>query len=186
MEVIINKEQKKQALETLPPIEAMAIALVPDIFHNPKDRRPKMTKLRIDWIYSQIQNKKPSSPIGPVLITKSGINDSIHKGFNRYKAGLYPILDKLIENSVLLHNNIDPNDKRQYILGSKYIRDQTRGYVGIVIKEDRMGNKYYTHTIYQKNNQAARSGTENQSLTLKLHPVINTILQEILDVNKEI
>ena len=41
----------------------------------------------------------------------------------------------------------------------------------------------YSHTIYQKISRAARSGTGNQSQTLKLHPTVKSILHEILTVN---
>ncbi|MBO7429838.1 MAG: ATP-dependent DNA helicase RecQ [Spirochaetia bacterium] len=42
----------------------------------------------------------------------------------------------------------------------------------------------YSHTIYQKISRAARSGTGNQSQTLKLHPTVQSILHEILSVNE--
>ncbi len=152
----LTKEElikKKNALTVLSPIVAIEIEQVPEIFHNPKDK--KNGAERLDWAYSQIQNKNPHSPIGKIIINRSCVNDSLHKGFNRYKAGLYPVLDKLIENSILLFPNVD--------------------------KE---GNKYYSHTIYQKISRAARSGTGNQSQTLKLHPTVQSILHEILTVNK--
>ena len=173
--------EKRKALEAIIPTIAMEIEQVPEIFHNPKDK--KNGAERLDWAYSQIQNKNPKSPIGTVIINRSCVNDSLHKGFNRYKAGLYPVLDKLIENSVLLIVNIDLVGKKQFVLGSKYIRKEEIGYAGIVIKLDRDGNKYYSHTIYQKISRAARSGTGNQSQTLKLHPTVKSILHEILTVN---
>ena len=180
----LTKEElikKKNALTVLSPIVAIEIEQVPEIFHNPKDK--KNGAERLDWAYSQIQNKNPHSPIGKIIINRSCVNDSLHKGFNRYKAGLYPVLDKLIENSILLFPNIDNEGKSQFVLGSKYIRKGEIGYVGIVIKVDKDGNKYYSHTIYQKISRAARSGTGNQSQTLKLHPTVKSILHEILTVN---
>ena len=171
----------KKSLEALVPVPAMEIDYVPEIFHNPKDK--KNGAKRLDWAYSQIKKKNPNSPIGNIIINRSCVNNSLHKGFNRYKAGLYPVLDKLIECSVLIFTNTDAIGKRQYILGSKYIRNEGIGYVGIVIKVDKDGNKYYSHTIYQKISRAARSGTGNQSQTLKLHPTVQSILHEILTVN---
>ena len=93
------------------------------------------------------------------------------------------MLDRLIVNSVILLQNLDTSGKQQYVLGSKYSRHDATGYVGIVIKEDKDGKKYYSHTIYQKISRAATGGTENQHQTRNLHPAVNNILREILSVN---
>ena len=58
-------------------------------------------------------------------------------------------------------------------------------YVGIVIRIDSRGNKYYSHTIYQKNNRKAQGVPDNQGLTQKLHPAVYNILHEILSVNSK-
>ena len=183
---IEDNDQKKKALEALVPIVAMEIEYVPEIFHNPKDKTPQIIRKRKEWIFAHLQNKTPNSPIGKVIITKSGIHDSLFKGCNRYKAGLYPILDKLIESSVVLQSTLDEFGERQFVIGSKYLRGGVIGYVGIVIRVDKDGNKYYSHTIYQKNNRAATGGTGNQNLTRNLHPAVNNILQEILSVNNNL
>ena len=180
---INNLKSIKITLEALTPVLSDDVELVPDYFTISKGRSSEILKMQIDWAFGQIKNKTPNSPIGIVTITRKGIRASLFKGSNRYKAALYPVLDLLIENSVLLHINIE--NKRQYILGSKFSRKEEIGFVGIVIKEDKEGHKYYSHTIYQKNSRAAKSGSGNQNLTLRLHPAVNNILQEILDVNIE-
>ena len=171
----------KLALEFLDSIEAMDVAKVPEYFKEKKSYEHR--KEKVDWAYNQIKDKSPISPIGNIKIFKSGINDSIFEGSNIYKASLYPILDELIKNSVLLHSNIDINGKRQFVLGSKFFRNGRTGYVGIVIKEDSKGNKYYSHTIYKNFSREAKSETGNQSQTPTLHPAVYNILQEILAVN---
>ena len=163
-------------------VEVMDISEVPDIFSK---RDTQTRRERIEWAYSKILNTHPLSPIGIVEISRSGINNSLYKGFNKYKASLYPVLDLLIENSVFIYENRDIDGKKQYILGSKFIRTGQIGYVGIIIKEKKDGNKYYSHTIYKKISWAAKSGTEKQSLTLKLHPAVDSILHDILSVNEE-
>ena len=57
--------QKSNALKSLVPTVAMEIEQVPEIFHNPKDK--KNGAARLDWAYSQIQNKNPHSPIENVI-----------------------------------------------------------------------------------------------------------------------
>ena len=162
-------------------VEVMDISEVPDIFSK---RDTQTRRERIEWAYSKILNTHPLSPIGTIEISRTGINNSLYKGFNKYKASLYPVLDKLIENSVFLYENRDINWEKQYILGSKFIRTGHIGYVGIIIKEDSRGKKYYSHTIYQKNNRTAKGVPENQGLTLKLHPAVYNILDEIFSVNE--
>ena len=178
----MEKEEKKKKLIALKAIPVMDVSEVPDIFSR---RDTHNRRERIEWAYSKITDTHPLSPIGIVEITRSGINNSLYKGFNKYKASLYPVLDKLIENSVFLYENKDSNGSRQYILGSKFIRTGHIGYVGIIVKEDSRGNKYYSHTIYQKNNRTAKGVPEKQGLTLKLHPATYNILHEILSVNVE-
>ena len=173
---------KKQALEALTPIEAPEISIVPEYFIC-KARTTEILHNQIAWAYSKLTNRTPDSPVGKVSITKKGIRDSLFKGINKYKASLYPILDCLIKNSIMLYTNIDADNNRQFILGSKYVRNNEKNYVGIVIKIDSRGNKYYSHTIYQKNNRKAQGVPGNQGLTQKLHPAINTILQDIFNVN---
>ena len=114
-----ERQEKKKALEALTPVEAMPLTQVPEIFHNPKDKTPKIIKLRKAWIFSHLQNTFPDSPIGKIIISKSGIHDSLFKGCNRFKAGLYPILDKLIESSILLYINLESSYDIQYVLGNK-------------------------------------------------------------------
>ena len=167
-----EKEEKRKKLIALEPIKVMDVSEVPDIFLR---RDTLFRRERIEWAYSRISNTHPLSPIGRIEISRTGINNSLFKGFNKYKASLYPVLDKLIENSVFIYENREINGEKQYILGSKFIRTEEIGYVGIIIKEDSRGKKYYSHTIYQKNNRTAKGVPENQGLTLKLHPVANTI-----------
>ena len=162
-------------------VEIMDVSEVPDIF----SKRDILTRReRIEWAYSRILNTHPLSPIGRVEISRTGINNSLFKGFNKYKASLYPVLDRLIENSVFIYENRDIDGKKQYISGSKFIHAGHIGYVGIIIKEDSRGKKYYSHTIYQKNNRTAKGVPKNQGLTLKLHPAVYTIIDEILSVNE--
>ena len=178
-----ERREKKQAMEALTPVEAMPLEQMPEIFRNPKDKTPQIIKQRKEWIFANLQNTLPDSPVGKIIISRSGIHDSLFKGCNRFKAGLYPILDKLIESSILLYTNFEKSDDIQFVLGNKYSRAGEIGYVGIVIKVDKDGKKYYSHTIYQKTSWAATGGTENQSLTRNLHPAVNNILHEILSVN---
>ena len=161
----------------------MDVSNVPIIFNEKKSSAHRKEKL--DWAFNQIKNKTPMSPIGEIKIFKTGVNDSIFEGSNIYKASLYPILDELITNSVLLHTNVDTDGKRQYVLGSKYIRGEKPNYVGIVIKEDMEGNKYYTHTLYHEFSREAKSETENQNLTPTQHPAVNNILHDVLAVNPD-
>ena len=175
----------KKTLEALISIISADIEDIPDYLSIFKNRSSEILKKQINWAFSQIKNKMPKSPVGIVTITKKGIRASLFKGANKYKASLYPVLDKLIENSILLFINHEANNKHQYILGSKFSRKEDIGYVGIVIKEDKEGKKYYSHTIYQKNSWAAKSGSGDQNLTLRLHPAVNNILHEILTVNKK-
>ena len=176
-----EKEEKRKKLIALEPIKVMDVSEVPDIFLR---RDTLFRRERIEWAYSRISNTHPLSPIGRIEISRTGINNSLFKGFNKYKASLYPVLDKLIENSVFIYENREINGEKQYILGSKFIRTEEIGYVGIIIKEDSRGKKYYSHTIYQKNNRTAKGVPENQGLTLKLHPAVSTILDEIFSVNE--
>ena len=81
--------------------------------------------------------------------------------------------------------NLDTYGKLQYVLGSKFSRSGVDGYVGIVIKVDKQGKKYYSHTIYQKFSREATSGTGNQSLTRTLHPAVNNILHDTFAVNEK-
>ena len=180
---INNLKTIKKKLALLNPILSADVDIIPDFFTISKGRSSEILKKQIDWAFEQIKNKTPISPVGIVTITRKGIRASLFKGPNRYKASLYPVLDLLIENSILLYTNFD-GKKRQFILGSKFSRKNKEiGFVGIVIKEDKEGNKYYSHTIYQKNSRAAKSGSGNQNLTLRLHPAVNNILHEILSVN---
>ena len=183
--IISEKEKiaKKEAMEALTPVEAMPLEKVPEIFHNPKDKTLQIIKQRKEWIFAHLQNTFPDSPVGKIIISRSGIHDSLFKGCNRFKAGLYPILDKLIESSILLYINLESLFDIQYVLGNKYYRSGETGYVGIVIRVDKDGKKYYSHTIYKKISRAATGGTENQNLTRNLHPAVNNILHEILSVN---
>ena len=90
----------------------------------------------------------------------------------------------MIETSILIYQNTDLEGEQQYVLSNKYSRNGKSAYASIVIKVDNEGNKYYSHTILQeKNNRKAQGSSENQNIAQKLHPVVNTILQEILDVN---
>ena len=126
----------------------------------------------------------PDSPVGKVIISRRGIRDSLFKGTNIYKASLYPVIDKLIESSILIYQNVDEEGELQFILSNKYSRAGKNAFVSIIIKVDNEGNKYYSHTILQeKNNRKAQGFSENQNIAQKLHPVVNNILQEILDVN---
>ena len=119
-----------------------------------------------------------------VIISRRGIRDSLFKGTNIYKASLYPVIDKLIESSILIYQNVDEEGELQFILSNKYSRAGKNAFVSIIIKVDNEGNKYYSHTILQeKNNRKAQGSSENQNIAQKLHPVVNNILQEILDVN---
>lgn len=75
-------------------------------------------------------------------------------------------------NHQSLYMNIDENGERQFILESKYSRDKKEAYVGIVIKVDNEGNKYYSHIIFQKeNNRKAQGSFENQKTAQKQHSV---------------
>ncbi|MBO7047346.1 MAG: hypothetical protein J6W62_00325 [Spirochaetia bacterium] len=178
-----ERREKRNALKALTSVEAMPLEQVPEIFRNPKDKTPQIIKQRKEWIFSHLQNTFPDSPVGKIIISRSSIHDSLFKGCNRFKAGLYPILDKLIESSILLYINFESADDIQFILGNKYSRSGANGYVGIVIRTDKDGKKYYSHTIYHKISQAATGGTGNQNLTRNLHPAVNNILHEILSVN---
>ncbi len=131
--IISEKEKiaKKKAMEALTPVEAMPLEKVPEIFHNPKDKTPQIIKQKKEWIFAHLQNTFPDSPVGKIIISRSG----------------------------------------------------ETGYVGIVIRVDKDGKKYYSHTIYKKISRAATGGTENQNLTRNLHPAVNNILHEILSVN---
>ena len=177
--------EKKQALKALAPVEAMSLEQVPAFFLIKGNRDKEVLKKQIGWAYSSIHNTMPRSPIGKVIITKGGIRDSLFKGTNRYKASLYPILDKLIEKSIFLFDNTDFYGERQFVLGGKFSRCGEEEYVGIVIRIDSRGNKYYSHTIYQKNNRKAQGVPDNQGLTQKLHPAVYNILHEILSVNSK-
>ena len=92
-------------------------------------------------------------------------------------------LDKLIEISVHLYTNTDDNGKQQFILGSKYSRGGKIAFVGIVIKEDSKGKKYYSHTIYKKISWRAQAMSDSQNGAKNLHPAVNSILHKILSVN---
>ena len=180
-----ERMEKKQALKALAPVEAMSLEQVPAFFLIKGNRDKEVLKKQIGWAYSSIHNTMPRSPIGKVIITKGGIRDSLFKGTNRYKASLYPILDKLIEKSIFLFDNTDFYGERQFVLGGKFSRCGEEEYVGIVIRIDSRGNKYYSHTIYQKNNRKAQGVPDNQGLTQKLHPAVYNILHEILSVNSK-
>lgn len=178
-----EKALKKSALMSLSPVEAPEIDIVPNFFSY-KNRTVEVLKKQIDWAYSKVKNKTPDSPIGKVIISRRGIRDSLFKGTNIYKASLYPIIDTLIESSILIYQNIDDEGEQQFILSNKYSRTGKNAFVSIIIKVDNEGNKYYSHTILQeKNNRKAQGSSENQNIAQKLHPVVNNILQEILDVN---
>ena len=178
-----EKVLKKCALIALLPIEAPEINSVPEFFSY-KKRTVEILKKQIDWAYSGVKNKTPDSPIGKVIISRRGIRDSLFKGTNKFKASLYPILDSLIETSILIYQNTDLEGEQQYVLSNKYSRNGKSAYASIVIKVDNEGNKYYSHTILQeKNNRKAQGSSENQNIAQKLHPAVNIILQEILDVN---
>ncbi|MBO7047319.1 MAG: hypothetical protein J6W62_00190 [Spirochaetia bacterium] len=178
-----EKALKKCALMSLTPIEAPEIDIVPEYFSY-KNRTVEVLKKQIDWAYSKVKNKTPDSPIGKVIISRRGIRDSLFKGTNIYKASLYPIIDTLIESSILIYQNIDDEGEQQFILSNKYSRAGKNAFVSIIIKVDNEGNKYYSHTILQeKNNRKAQGSSENQNIAQKLHPVVNNILQKILDVN---
>ena len=180
-----ERMEKKQALKALAPVEAMSLEQVPTFFLIKGNRDKEVLKKQIGWAYSSIHNTMPRSPIGKVIITKGGIRDSLFKGTNRYKASLYPILDKLIEKSIFLFDNTDFYGERQFVLGGKFSRCGEEEYVGIVSRIDSRGNKYYSHTIYQKNNRKAQGVPDNQGLTQKLHPAVYNILHEILSVNSK-
>jgi hypothetical protein len=180
--------EKNQALKALAPVKAMSLEQVPAFFLIKGNRDKEVLKKQIGWAYYSIHNTTPESPIGKVSITKGGIRDSLFKGTNRYKASLYPILDKLIEKSIFLFDNTDFYGERQFVLGGKFSRcgeEEYVEYVGIVIRIDSRGNKYYSHTIYQKNNRKAQGVPDNQGLTQKLHPAVYNILHEILSVNSK-
>ena len=178
-----EKLEKKKSLEALVPVEAMPLEQVPELFYNPKEKSPEILKARIEWVCLQIKRKKVSASIGKISITKRGIRDSLRKGVNKYKAGLYSCLDKLIEISVHLYTNTDDNGKQQFILGSKYSRGGKIAFVGIVIKEDSKGKKYYSHTIYKKISWRAQAMSDSQNGAKNLHPAVNSILHKILSVN---
>ena len=178
-----EKALKKSALMSLSPVEAPEIDIVPNFFSY-KNRTVEVLKKQIDWAYSKVKNKTPDSPVGKVIISRRGIRDSLFKGTNIYKASLYPVIDKLIESSILIYQNVDEEGELQFILSNKYSRAGKNAFVSIIIKVDNEGNKYYSHTILQeKNNRKAQGSSENQNIAQKLHPVVNNILQEILDVN---
>ncbi len=80
----------------------MELEQVPEFFYNPKDKTPQTLKKREQWVWDNLKNITPNSPIGKIIINKSCIHDSLFKGCNKYKAGLYPVLDRLIVNSVIL------------------------------------------------------------------------------------
>ena len=180
-----ERMEKKQALKALAPVEAMSLEQVPAFFLIKGNRDKEVLKKQIGWAYSSIHNTMPRSPIGKVKITKGGIRDSLFKRTNRYKASLYPILDKLIEKSIFLFDNTDFYGERQFVLGGKFSRCGEEEYVGIVIRIDSRGNKYYSHTIYQKNNRKAQGVPDTQGLTQKLHPAVHNILHKILSVNSK-
>jgi len=181
-----ERREKKISLEALIPVEAMPLELVPEIFYNPSEKNNEILKKRIEWAFSQVKRKIISTSIGKISITKRGIRDSLRKGVNKYKAGLYSCLDKLIEISVHLFTNTDSNGKRQFILGSKYSRGGKIAYVGIVVKEDIKGKKYYSHTIYEKNGWRPQAVSEKTDGAKKLHPATKSILHEILSVNNNL
>lgn len=177
----IRAEEIKNDLDSANVVDAtLNITDVPDYF---LDKSNKFRKQRVDWAYEQIKNKTVDSVIGSVNITKTGINDSLFHGHNKYKASLYPILDSLISNGILA-NTLEDNGMKNYVLISKFSRDGDVNYVGIVIKEDRHGNKYYNHTIGQKNNWMAKRQSAKQSETPTLHPDISMIIRNILSVNE--
>ena len=176
------KLYNKKRIESLNPISIKTeINSVPDFFRN---RGMKNRTQMVNWAYNQVQRKVVDSEIGRVQISKRGINDSLFHGHDKYKVSLYSVLDELIENGVLI-NELVEDGKRNWILANKIIRDGNTGYVGVVIKEDRQGNRYYDHTIMQKNNWTARSQSAKQSEAPTLHPAISNIIHDILNVNDD-
>ena len=174
------KTLKKQLESLFPIIVLVKPNDVPSFFDgNTNEDR----KLRVMWAYDQVQRKNVSSAIGTVEITKTGINNALYHGHNRYKACLFSVLDQLIEGGILIHSLKEKDGRFNYILANRINLGEDDQYVGIVIKEDHKGNKYYTHTILQKKIWKAKSQTAKQDDTPKLHPDISRVIYSILNVN---
>ena len=171
----------KEQLENLIPIIVLVNPNdVPSFFDGKTNEDRKM---RVMWAYDQVQRKNVGSVIGAVEITKTGINNSLFHGHNRYKACLFSVLDQLIEGGILVRSLKEKDGRYNYILANRIKLVEDDQYVGIVIKEDHKGNKYYTHTIFQKKIWKAKSQTAKQNDTPKLHPDISQVIYSILNVN---
>ena len=80
------KTLKKQLESLFPIIVLVKPNDVPSFFDgNTNEDR----KLRVMWAYDQVQRKNVSSVIGTVEITKTGINNALYHGHNRYKEFLF-------------------------------------------------------------------------------------------------
>lgn len=177
------KKALKDRITSLSPVMvSVEVDSVPDFFLK---KGHENRKAMVDWAYEQVHRKQVSSEIGTVNISKSGINDALYHGHNKYKATLFSVLDDLIEQGVLV-NKFAEHGKQNYVLVSKFSRSNGESdYVGLVIKEDENGNRYYNHTITQKNNWMAKRHPAKQTDSPTLHPAISSIIQDILDVNDD-
>ena len=171
---------KKKAIEKLKAIEATPISNVPDFFTSKKtDNR----KQQLAWANEQVKNRTVQSKIGEVHIFNSGIRNSIYHGANKYKAATFSILDKLIENSVVVQNANEKNNL-DFVLASKVLLDGKESIAGIVIKQGKDGKKYYSHTIIQKERETTHRTAEAVG-NRRYHPATDTILHNILSVNEK-
>lgn len=181
---------RKADLESMSPVEIVSYDSVPKFFSEKpagNNRIKFISNSLLPWVKNNaFIGKVANSEIGEIVISKSGLKDSLVHGYNRYKARFYPVLKKLLSDAIVLDEYYENGRLHSYILGAKFISEEgNEGFVGIVIGVERQGNKYYSHSIIQKNKSEV-TGLSQKESSPKLHPTISSVFAKVLSVNNEV
>jgi len=134
-------------------------------------------------------NKDTGFSIG---VSGDGIGETFNKGLSIPKIQSFKVLDKLLENSVLIDSKKDEkgrtNIKRWLYFSTKIKVGEVLYNVSIDVKETPVGNKYYLHrlNISKESVDTGRSDEETSPVhDLNTTDSKNNIPQKTENINKE-
>ena len=173
-------------LNNLTNVDAPAVDVPKEFSSRDKGAKVKLVdSVLIPWVLENLkENRAKNADVGEVLITKKGIRNSLLHGFNQYKARIYPVLDRTIENSRLLSSYYENGRLHSHILGAMVSMGEGNYFVGIIVNVDKEGNKFYSHAIIQKNMSEVTSSSRKGESS-RLHPTIISVFDEIMSVNAD-
>ena len=82
-----------------------------------------------------------------VRITAKGIKDTLHHGFDPLLAKSVPFIPQIIEGGIFLDSIKKKSGLMSHIFANKIRLDGQDYVVGFVLREDKMGNRFYDHEL---------------------------------------